>query len=67
MRIWLSHFQDILRYTLLSSGTANSIKALDYFYIIEQTGIIYLRKPLTDDLQRENRFTVGSAVAGKYV
>ncbi|RUS85645.1 hypothetical protein EGW08_006591, partial [Elysia chlorotica] len=48
---------DILRYSLLSSGSANSIKALDYFYIIEQTGIIYLRKPLTDDLQRENRFT----------
>ncbi|GFN78435.1 protocadherin fat 4, partial [Plakobranchus ocellatus] len=48
---------DVLRYTLLSSGTANSIKALDYFYIIEQTGSIYLKKPLTDDEQRENRFT----------
>ena len=50
--------QDEVRFSLLSTGTANSDKALDYFYIIELTGAIYLRRPLTSDVARDTRFTV---------
>ena len=31
---------------------------MDYFYIIEQTGAIYLKKPLTDDTDQVPTFDV---------
>ena len=52
--------QDEVRFSLVSTGTANSDKALDYFYIIELTGAIYLRRPLTADPARDSRFTVST-------
>ncbi|XP_035826841.1 protocadherin Fat 4, partial [Aplysia californica] len=47
---------DDLRYSLLSTGSLNSDKALDYFYIIEQTGAISLKRPLTDDVDQDTSF-----------
>ncbi|KAL8559117.1 hypothetical protein ACOMHN_046165 [Nucella lapillus] len=47
---------DAVLFSLQSSGISH--KALDYFYILEQTGDIFLRRPLTDDVTREPRLTM---------
>ncbi|XP_046579035.1 protocadherin Fat 4-like [Haliotis rubra] len=52
---------DVLRFNLEldnSASASNSLLALEYFYILEQSGVIYLRKPLTDDTVDTARFTM---------
>ncbi|XP_041364043.1 protocadherin Fat 4-like [Gigantopelta aegis] len=50
---------DVLRYSLETDSRRDaSGKALQYFYIVEQSGIIYLRLPLIDDPDNTVRYTM---------
>lgn len=57
----LSKFQDVVRYSFVLQNdnfNPNINRGLDFFYILESSGLVYLKTPLyTDDLE-ESRFTV---------
>lgn len=50
--IYILTFKDTLRYELLSDGTAESIRALMYFTIDPNTGLVYVARTLMDDPTR---------------
>lgn len=50
--IYILTFKDTLKYELLSDGTADSIRALMYFTIDPNTGLVYVARTLMDDPTR---------------
>ena len=54
-------FQDIVRYSFVPQSdlfNPNINKGLDYFYILESSGLVYLKAPLTTDPTEDTRYTV---------
>ena len=45
---------DFITYAITGDAFGNTIRALEYYYIGADTGIIYLKKPLTEDVHFED-------------
>ena len=58
-------FQDIVRYSFILQNDnfdPNINLGLDYFYILESTGLVYLKQPLYTDGLETSRFTVSQVL-----
>ena len=52
---------DIVRYSFIPQNdqfNQNINKGLDYFYILETSGLVYLKQPLTNDVTDDLRYTM---------
>ena len=52
---------DTVRYSFIPQNdqfNANINKGLDYFYILETSGLVYLKQPLTNDPTEDQRYTM---------
>lgn len=54
---FLITFQDAVRYSLVDNLNGNN--PLAYFFIISDTGFIYLSQPLTNNANQVDRYQVG--------